>query len=248
VSQAEVSVSQYRETDIVGDVAAADARAAAVFERFGIDFCCGGRRSIAEACRAGAANSDDVVHALDALPPTGRAESVTSWSTDRLIDHIVNTHHAYVRTALPTITRHLEQIGQAHGSRHAELASVVDSFSQLRGELEQHLLKEERILFPYIRDLAAAADLCGRTPSPFGTVENPIRMLEHEHRDAADELETIRRLTDGYTPPEDACATYTVCMAELREFEADLHRHVHLENNVLFPRAIALERGIATEP
>ena len=216
-------MSPYRKTDIVGDVAAADARAAA-------------------------ANPDEVVQALEAVPPAGREESVTSWSTDRLLDHIVNTHHAYVRAALPTIMRHLEQISQAHGSRHAELGSVVDSFSQLRGELEQHLLKEERILFPYIRDLASAADQCGRAPSPFGTVENPIHMLEHEHRDAADGLETIRRLTDGYTPPEDACATYAVCMAELREFEADLHRHVHLENNVLFPRAIALERGTAGEP
>jgi regulator of cell morphogenesis and NO signaling len=228
----------------VGDIVAADFRTAAVFEQFGIDFCCGGRRSLPDACRAASADPAVVVRALDALPPPATGDDdVTRWPVDRLINHILVAHHAYVRSALPTIARYLAKLNDVHGAQHPELARVATIFEQVGGELEQHMFKEEQILFPYVRDLGAqAGQPCGVRISPFGTVENPIRMMEREHREAADGLRLIRELTGGYTPPADGCTTYSVCLAELEHFERDLHRHVHLENNVLFPKAVEFEK------
>jgi regulator of cell morphogenesis and NO signaling len=227
---------------IVGDIVAGDFRTAGVFERFGIDFCCGGRMSLNEACHAAAVDRADVVRALDALP-AGRAldDDAAHWPIDRLIDHIVSVHHAYVREALPLIGAYLAKLAAVHGARHPELARVRAIFERVSVELAQHMVKEEHVLFPYVAELAARVHNSRRAPSPFGTVENPIRMMEREHRDAADGLRTIRDLTAGYSAPDDGCATYAVCMAELARFEGDLHRHVHLENNVLFPRAVRIE-------
>jgi regulator of cell morphogenesis and NO signaling len=231
----------------VGDIVATNFRAAAVLDAFGIDFCCGGRRTLAEACRRASADPTQVIQALDALPPPALDDdNATRWPVDRIVDHIVRTHHTYVRNALPSIARHLARLVEVHGKRHPELAHISAIFEEMSAELSLHLLKEEHVLFPYLRDLAgedeADALLYVRRTSPFGTVENPIRMMEQEHREAADALRTIRDLTHGYAVPADGCATYGVCMAELAEFERDLHRHVHLENNVLFPRALALEQ------
>jgi regulator of cell morphogenesis and NO signaling len=230
----------------VGEIVAADFRTAAVFERFGIDFCCGGRRSLGDACREASADTASVAGALDALPPRAADDDdVTQWGVDRLIDHILARHHSYVRSALPSIARYLAKLHEVHGARHPELARIAAVFQQVGTELEQHMCKEEQILFPYVRDLAEhAGQACDLGMSPFGTVENPIRMMEREHREAADALRLIRELTNGYTPPADGCTTYTVCMEELKAFERDLHRHVHLENNVLFPRAVALENRL----
>jgi regulator of cell morphogenesis and NO signaling len=229
----------------VGDIVASDFRAAGVFERFGIDFCCGGRRSLAEACRTASADPTDVLRELEALPdqPKGDDDGL-NWPLDRLVDYIVSTHHVYVRAALPRISGFIAKLVEVHGTRHPELRLIGAAFRRLADDLSQHLLKEEQVLFPYVRDLAEHADeLCGGLLSPFGSVENPIRMMEREHREAGDELQIIRELTRGYAAPADGCTTYAVCMAELQEFERDLHRHIHLENNVLFPRAIALENG-----
>jgi regulator of cell morphogenesis and NO signaling len=229
-------------TATIGEIVARDFRTAAVFEQFRIDFCCGGRRALDDACRAAAADPAEVLEALEALPSVGGEETdVTQWRPDRLIDHIVSTHHAYVRSSMPTIQRYLAKLVEVHGARHPELAVVAACFDSLSHELGQHLLKEEHVLFPYIRELAATSVEGRHGPSPFGTVQNPIRMMEREHREAADELRIIRELTHGYVAPDDGCATYAACMAELDRFERDLHRHVHLENNVLFPRAVALE-------
>jgi regulator of cell morphogenesis and NO signaling len=229
----------------VGDIVASDFRAAGVFERFGLDFCCGGRQSLADACHAAAADPDAVIRELEALPAAEHEDDdAANWPLDRLIDHIQSVHHAYVRDALPQIMGHLQRLVEVHGAGHPELALVAAAFDRLKSELKQHLLKEEQVLFPYVRELAERTEqVCGGLVSPFGTVENPIRMMEREHREAGDELHMIRKLTRNYAAPEDGCTTYAVCMAELREFERDLHRHVHLENNVLFPRAIALENG-----
>ena len=238
-------MSERLTTTTVGEMVAADFRTAAVLERFGIDFCCGGRRLLADACRTAAADRDAVIHALDSLPPAVETEDdVTRWPLPRLIDFIVSVHHGYVRSSMPTIARYLTKLEEVHGSRHPELARVAAYFEQVRGDLERHMLKEEQVLFPYVRDLAERPDGCGRTQSPFGTVENPIRMMEREHREVADALRIIRELTRGYTAPEDGCTTYTVCMSELHRFERDLHRHVHLENNVLFPAAVEIEQRL----
>jgi regulator of cell morphogenesis and NO signaling len=228
----------------VGEIVAADFRAAAVFDQFGIDFCCGGRQAFADACRSAAADPADVMLALEALPPVDADGSdVTQWRLDRLIDHIVSTHHHYVRSSMPTIRHYLAKLVEVHGARHPELARVAGCFDTIIRDLGQHMLKEEQVLFPYIRELAMTTVGGRHVPSPFGTVENPIRMMEREHREAADELRIIRELTGGYAAPDDGCTTYTVCMSALARFERDLHRHVHLENNILFPKAVALENG-----
>jgi regulator of cell morphogenesis and NO signaling len=226
----------------VGEMVATDFRAAAVFERFGIDFCCGGRRSVAEACQHAAVDPLAIERALTELPVAeDDGSDVSRWPIDRLIDHIVAAHHAYVRSSLPTIARYLAKLVEVHGVRHAELSRIAASFDQLGGDLLLHMMKEERVLFPYILALARATS--APAPGPFGSVENPIRMMEQEHRAAGDEMRLIRELTNGYAPPADGCTTYRVCFAELAAFERDLHRHVHLENNVLFPKSIDLERG-----
>ena len=241
-------MSNRLESPTVGDIVAADFRAAEVFERFGIDFCCGGRRSFDDACRMAAVDPGVVLKALNAISRReAEGDDVARWPLDRLIDHIEHTHHAYVRRALPSIARHLGKVLEAHGDRHPELVRIGQAFAAMSDELQQHMLKEERILFPYVRDLVERQRAaCGRTISPFGTVENPIRMMEREHREAAGTLELIRELTGGYAVPSDGCTTYAVCMAELAQFERDLHRHVHLENNVLFPSAVALEHSAST--
>jgi regulator of cell morphogenesis and NO signaling len=237
-------MSESFERATVGEIVATDFRTARVFEQFGIDFCCGGRRSIAEACESAAVDPQIVERALGALPPIAEHDDndVTRWLPDRLIEHILTKHHAYVRAALPSIGRQLAKLVEVHGQRHPELTRIAASFDQMSRDLLQHMMKEERVLFPYIREMASAQG-AGSSQSPFGTVENPIRMMEREHREAGDELRLIRELTSGYVPPADGCTTYRVCFAQLAEFERDLHRHVHLENNVLFPRAIELERA-----
>jgi regulator of cell morphogenesis and NO signaling len=165
---------------------------------------------------------------------------------DLLIDYIVNTHHAYVRAALPTIARLLNELQDTQGGAHLELARIVGIFEAVAGGLSQHMVKEERVLFPYIRDLAQHAhELCGRMISPFGSVENPIRMMEREHDEAAKAIRVIREMTNGYAAPDDRGVDYRVCMTELTRFEGDLERHMFLENNVLFPRALALEGRLA---
>ncbi|HET7618934.1 MAG TPA: iron-sulfur cluster repair di-iron protein [Vicinamibacterales bacterium] len=228
------------ERTIVGDVVAADFRTARIFEQFGIDFCCGGRRSIADACLEASADPVALKSALDALADDDR-QDVSQWPVEQLIKHIVTAHHAYIRAHVPTIERHLDRIVHVHGQRHPELAEIAATFDHVARDLQQHMLKEERMLFPYIAELAAHP---GDTPiaSPFGSVENPIRVMEREHRAAGDEMQRIRELTHGYLPPPDACGTYRTAFAELAAFDDDLHRHVHLENNVLFPQAVTLEQ------
>jgi regulator of cell morphogenesis and NO signaling len=227
----------------VGELVSEDFRTAAVFEQFGIDFCCNGRRTLDDACRAAAADPVTVVHALRSLPlETGADDEASRWPISTLIDVIVSTHHAYVRAALPVIAKHLAKLDEVHGSRHSELARVAATFRQVAADLMLHMVKEEQVLFPYVRHLAEAGDDdVEREPSPFGTVANPIRMMEREHEEAGNGMRLIRMLTNDYTAPADGCTTYAVTMAELREFERDLHRHVHLENNVLFPAALRIE-------
>jgi regulator of cell morphogenesis and NO signaling len=236
-------MSESLDQSTVGEIVATNYRAAAVFELFGIDFCCGGRRSVEEACLMAAADPASVVRALRAIPPADEHDDadVTNWPLDRLVDHIVETHHAYVKSALPLIAAYLTKLQAVHGVRHPELAGVAALFDELGRDLLQHMLKEERVLFPYLGELASG----GRPrSSPFGSVENPVRMMEREHREAGEDLHLLREMTHGYLPPADGCATYGVCFAELARFERDLHRHVHLENNVLFPRAVELEHGV----
>lgn len=233
---------------MVGDTVAHDSRSAGVFARRGIDFCCGGRRSIEEACRASHVDPGEVLaelQVLEARPEAGT--DLTMAPVEVLIDRIVTQHHAYVRVQMPIIQGYLTKLTTKHGSARPELTALADVFARMGSALTRHMDKEERILFPSIRTTSAnVRRQMPPEPSPFGTVRNPIRMMEEEHRNAAADLDAVRRLTHDYQPPPDACMTWRACYAALQAFEEDLHAHVHLENNVLFPAAARLEDRAAT--
>ena len=228
----------------IRDIVADDFRAAAVFQQFGIDFCCNGNRTVEDACRTGAASAEDVLRSLGEATigqPAGTPR-FNAWDLATLVAFIVANHHVYVRQAMPPLLTHTEKLARVHGARHPEVLEVARLFAGIADEMTSHMEKEEHILFPYILELAAAARTHAAAPSaPFGTVRNPIRMMEAEHESAGTAMARIHELTSGYSVPADGCATYEVCLRELEAFEADLHQHVHLENNILFPKAARLE-------
>lgn len=227
----------------VGDIVALDYRAAGVFERFGIDFCYGGRRLLGDACEAARVDPDAVSRALDGLPAhPALDEDVRGWPLGRLVDHIVSTHHRYVRAALPAAARDVATLAAVQGEHHPELRRVAALVDEVSRELLQHMAKEEQVLFPYVVGLDAAGG--GDEPCPFGTVDNPIRMMEREHVQVGQAMRMVRELTLGYQPPPDASPAYTATLRELEAFERDLHLHIHLENNILFPRAKERERAL----
>jgi regulator of cell morphogenesis and NO signaling len=233
-----------RETTI-GEIVSNDFRTAAVFQEFGIDFCCGGRRTLADACRD--LDEDAVLTAVERVCE-GPASAVRfdMWSPQQLIGHIVANHHAYVRRALPSLIAFTQKLAAVHGSRHPELAEIARITEDVAAEMTSHMAKEERVLFPYIGALSEAVrNGVPAPPAPFGPVENPIRMMEEDHDAAGAAMARIRELTSGYAVPEDGCTTYRVCLEELNAFERDLHEHVHLENNILFPAARKLASPIA---
>ena len=226
----------------IGDVVAADFRAAAVFQQFGIDFCCGGKKSIAEVCGDKQLSADEVVRAVErACVTPDRSPRLADLPADVLADHIVRVHHGYVREALPALLAYTSKLARVHGERHPELHEVATLTQAVAEEMTSHMAKEEMVLFPYIVSLARAARDGRPAPrAPFASIDDPIRMMEGEHESAGAAMEKIRALTGNYAPPEDGCTTYRVGLKALEEFEADLHVHVHLENNILFPQAKTL--------
>jgi regulator of cell morphogenesis and NO signaling len=211
-----------------------------VFEEMGIDYCCGGKVTLAEVCRE--ENLDpaallDRFRIADALQ-SGDDFDVAALHLGELCDHIVESHHAYLRRELPRIAALLQKVVAAHAPRHPELARVAETFGPFAAEMFLHLVKEEQILFPLIKRL----EIAGRQPGFAGGVQNPIAVMEAEHDHAGDALKRLRELTEDYTPPAEACNTYCALLNALRELEQDLHRHVHKENNILFPRACDMER------
>src|SRR4029079_6045299 len=231
----------------IRDIVANDFRTAAVFQRHGIDFCCKGDRSIQDACRNGRVTAEqvlkDIAEATE-TPPTGGAR-FNSWDLSTLTSYIVGNHHSLVRQAMPVLLTHTKKVAAVHGDRHPELPEVARLFNEVAVEMTSHMAKEEQILFPCIVGLEEASRGVGGRPSaPFGTVRNPIRMMEMEHESAGDAMARIRSLTAGDAIPDGACTTYRVCLQELEAFERDLHEHVHLENNILFPKAARLEAAV----
>jgi regulator of cell morphogenesis and NO signaling len=230
----------------IRDLVANDYRTAAVFERYGLDFCCSGGRTIAHACHEARLDLDVLLRDLDAVltaPPAGVA-AFKDWDARALIEYIVSTHHAFVRQAIPPLVEHTHKVAGVHAARHPELTHIARLVDRIAAEMTQHMEKEELVLFPFIQTLESAAIQRAPAPvPPFGSVRNPIHAMETEHRFAGDAMAEIRELTNGFAPPDDACATYRVCLQELAAFQRDLHAHVHLENNILFPKALALEAG-----
>jgi regulator of cell morphogenesis and NO signaling len=233
----------------VGEIAAERPAAVRVFEKYRIDFCCGGHRPLAEVCQEKGISPDTL---LDEVEHAGRnnGPAETDWASAglrELIGHIVDTHHAFLKAELPAIGARLEKVAAAHGEKYPEVVRPLrDVFADLDAELEAHMRKEELVLFPAIEELETAqAEGRPAMPPPFGTVRNPIRMMIYEHDHAGNALEEMRRLTGGYTLPPDACNTWRALYYELEQVERDLHVHIHLENNVLFPRAAQLESELS---
>jgi regulator of cell morphogenesis and NO signaling len=227
------------ENTTVREIVASDYRAATVFHEFGIDFCCGGARTLSEACRAQDIDTEDVISELERAfaEREGSVPRFAEWESETLIGYIVGNHHAYVRKALPAILTHTAKLARSHGARHPELYEVAQRAETLAPVLMCHLEKEERVLFPYIGAVARAA----REHRPLPPAPDRVfEMLEDEHQSAGESMAAIRALTGGYAVPSDGCPMYRICLRELEAFERDLHAHVHLENNLLFPRVRAL--------
>jgi regulator of cell morphogenesis and NO signaling len=232
--------------ETLGQIAAKDLRKAEVFKKYGLDFCCGGKKTVKEAC---AEKGLDVTKIEQELQQADKALSsrpipYNDWSLDFLADYIVNTHHCYVRKTLPELVTYATKVASVHGQQHPELYKIKSLVDEVNEELSGHMVKEEKVLFPYIKTLVLA-NTNEQIPqaADFGTVQNLINMMEMEHELVGKNLDDIRLLSKNYTLPEDGCASYSLLYKILDEFENDLHLHVHLENNILFPKALDLEKN-----
>lgn len=232
----------------IGAMVAKDYRAATVFEKFGIDFCCKGNRTLEEATAKKKIDVSAVKDELEKVLNTHDEESMdyNFWPLDLLADYIEKKHHRYVEERIPLLLQYLNKLCKVHGDVHPELYEITELFSEGAGELTSHMKKEELILFPYIRKMIKKTkDGLTRVDAPhFQTVKNPIKMMMQEHENEGDRFEKIASLTQNYTPPADACNTYRVTYSLLDEFERDLHKHIHLENNILFPKSIEYEEKV----
>ncbi len=232
----------------VRELALENPAATRVFEKLGIDYCCGGNQSLEQACRAANLPVDQVLDSLEMAEQTTRAaQKIYDWQMEPLGDlvaHINSTHHKYTREEIARLGPLFVKVCSVHGQNHPELVEVRTTFAGLAQELTMHMMKEEMVLFPYIvRMEEAVIQNEPVLPPPFGSVQNPVSMMEHEHESAGSALRAMRQASSGYVAPSDACVSYQTLYKALSEFEADLHEHIHLENNILFPRAIAMEQA-----
>lgn len=236
-------------TDFIGEIVAEDFRTAAIFKKYGIDFCCKGGRTIEEACSPKSLDKDQIYSDIENLPKTdGNSIDFNSWPLDLLADYVEKTHHRYVEEKTPVLQQFLDKLCKVHGGSHPELFEIKQLFDGCAQDLASHMKKEELMLFPFIKNMVKAKIDGSAIPQPpFGTVENPVNMMKHEHTVEGERLRQIAELTNEYTPPADACNTYKVTFAMLQDFENDLHKHIHLENNILFPKAIQLEKEFSVE-
>ena len=228
-------------TKTVREVVLEDPNATRIFEQLGIDYCCGGHKTLSNACSSAKVSLDEVLNKLETAQRPGTTPSASDkWQSaplGELIAHIVSTHHEYVKQEVPRLEKLLAKVCSVHGQHHPELLEIQQTFQELANELSSHLMKEEQILFPYIVQAER-----GETPHAcFGTVQNPIRMMMFEHDNAGAALRAMRASSQNYTVPADGCISYQTLYQALQAFEADLHQHIHLENNILFPRAVAME-------
>ena len=220
-----------------------------IFEKLGIDYCCGGDRSLDEACAASNLSIDEVLDSLELAEQTARAKQKDrNWQAEPLADlvaHINGTHHKYTREEITRLGPLFDKVVSVHGKNHPELQHLRATFRGLAQELTMHMMKEEAVLFPYIvRMEEAVIQREPVLPPPFGTVRNPVAMMMHDHDSAGDALRAMRQASAGYMPPADACVSYQTLYKTLADFEKDLHQHIHLENNILFPRAIEMEGAL----
>ncbi len=237
---------KYQEKTVANYVAN-NIKTAHVFKKYGIDFCCGGGITLEKACEN---NELDINVVMEELLEVGEvienSNDYNSWELDFLIDYIVTEHHAYVISGLPLLSEYSNKVAKVHGGHYPYLHTINKLFHEVSNELISHLKKEEEILFPYVKKLVEIERNLENeklTP-PFGTVNNPVQMMEEEHEHAGDVFKEISRLTNNYEFPEGACNTFRALYDMLAAFEEDLHKHIHLENNILHPKAVALENKL----
>ena len=231
-------------TETLGQMVTGDLRKAEVFKKHGIDFCCGGKQTLEQVCAAKGLDLTTIENELEAAAasPGNNALQYNEWPIDFLASYIENTHHAYVKKWLPEIMAYASKVANVHGDQHPELHTIRGLVEEINMELLAHMKKEELVLFPFIKKQVFAHANSTTLPTPsFVNVQNPVSVMEAEHELVGRRLETIRVLSNNYRLPEDACGSYRLLYKMLEEFEADLHMHVHLENNILFPKSIALQ-------
>ncbi|HRP02423.1 MAG TPA: iron-sulfur cluster repair di-iron protein [Candidatus Kapabacteria bacterium] len=233
--------------ETLGEIAAKDLRKAQIFKKHGLDFCCGGNKTVKEACEEKGLNVIAIEQELqqaDQLPES-RPLPYNEWGIDFLSDYIVNTHHSYLRKNLPDIQSYSKKVLRVHGLNHPELARVNELVEAISSELTSHMVKEEQVLFPFIKHLVAAKNgTLKYEAGSFGSVENPVNDMIHEHKSVGNNLEELHNITGAYKLPSDACASYSLLYRMLHEMEDDIHLHIHLENNILFPKAVELEKSL----
>jgi len=234
------------EEKTIADIVAENIKTSHIFKKHGIDFCCGGGITVQKACEKKGLDYTSIAEELRHFEmEVEKNYDYISWPLDVLIDHIVSVHHLYVEENIPLLLQYAEKVAKVHGQHYSELIQVRDLFLELSKELSAHMKKEELILFPFIRKMVLSKKEGISLDIPhFRTVENPIAMMEDEHESAGDTCKKIARLTNNYTPPESACNTFRALYDKLEEFEQDLHTHIHLENNILHPKASKLEKEL----
>jgi len=227
----------------IKDYVSANYKTAGIFEKYGIDYCCNGNRDLETACKEKNIDFNEISQKLKELGnKADETAGYNEWDIYFLADYIINTHHAYVKKMIPVIKEHLVKIAGKHGENHPEIYSIKELFSVLGTDLLNHLQKEEKILFPIIKEIANfAKEDSGKQPANRMSIQGPVTVMESEHAGAGEILEKMKLLSDNYTAPSDGCTTYKVTFQELNDFEKDLHKHIFLENSILFPKAIRLE-------
>jgi regulator of cell morphogenesis and NO signaling len=234
--------------ETLGEIAAKDLRKAEVFKKYGLDFCCGGKKTVKEACAEKGIDVTKVEQELQNSDKTSfaaRPLPYNDWNLDFLADYIVNTHHSYVKKTIRDIKTYAEKVAKVHSAHHPELLQINKLAQEVCDEMSAHMVKEETVLFPYVKQLVASKN-SGNGKVKFGnldSVETPINLMEMEHEVVGNNMDEIRKISNNYALPEDACASYSFLFKTLDEFENDLHIHVHLENNILFPKAVNLEKN-----
>ncbi|MBK6991378.1 MAG: iron-sulfur cluster repair di-iron protein [Chitinophagaceae bacterium] len=216
-------------------------KAASIFEKHHLDFCCKGKRTLEQACSESDIKIEEVIEQLEKAGDTNDLKTnYNELSLAQLSEHIVSTHHNYVKNEMPALHGYLQKVASKHGDRHPEMNKVFQIFVAVKEEMEFHMQKEEMVLFPRIKDIENQIQEGKKVVINSSYLQSPINMMEQEHDHAGSMLAEIRNLTNNYTPPADACTTYQLSFASLQAFELDLHHHVHLENNILFPKALKM--------
>jgi len=233
------------ENKTIGEIVREDYRTAKIFGSYKIDFCCNGNKNFKDVIDAKKLDAEKIVDELVTIKSQNNSDSMNynSFELDLLADHIEQKHHRYIEEKTPGLKQYLAELCNVHGDNHPELFEINKNFNESAGELAMHMKREELILFPYIRKMVAAKQKNEKIgPPPFGSVEYPIQAMMSEHDIEGERFKKISQITNNYTVPDDGCNTYSVTFSLLKEFEEDLHLHIHLENNILFPKAIELEK------